>query len=119
MVRKGGLTKRPVWRAFITKTSRVARRLLAVVRTRRWLIIHLASLVFFMFISGLAAVRLGQDVNYDLHGYHYHNPHAFLSGTTLDNIAVSGVVSYENPLRDVPAYLLMSNLSPKKAGFII
>lgn len=99
--------------------SRFAKSLLTIFRTKQWLSIHLASLVFFMFITGLAAVNLGQDMNYDLHGYHYHNPQAMLSGTTLDNVAVSGVVSYENPLRDVPAYLLMSNLSPKKAGFII
>lgn len=109
----------PIGHELITKAPYLMQRLLAIIRAKQWLSIHLASLVFFMFISGYAAVKLGQDMNYDLHGYHYHNPQAFLSGTTLDNIAVSGVVSYENPMRDVPAYLLMSNLSPKKAGFII
>lgn len=101
------------------KTAQIVQNLLGFFKTNRWLSVHLASLAFFMFISGFTAVKLGQDMNYDLHGYHYHNPQAFLSGTTLDNIAVSGVVSYENPLRDVPAYLLMSNLTPKQAGFII
>jgi hypothetical protein len=88
-----------------------------ILRSR--LTIHLVALVFFMLLTGLTAIRLGQDVNFDLHNYHYNNPHTLLNSKLENTIAVSGVQSYENPLRDVPAYLFMSNLSPKEAGFAI
>lgn len=78
--------------------------------------IHIAALVISLFIGGVTALHLGQDLNYDLLNYHYYNPYAFLEGRVEHNIAVGGLVSYENPLRDVPGYLLIDNLSPKKAS---
>lgn len=72
-----------------------------------------------MLVSGLLVLRLGQDVNYDLLNYHYNNPQAFLNGSIDRNVGVSGILSYENPIRDIPAYLLMSNFSPKHAGFLL
>ena len=77
---------------------------------------HIAALVIAMLIGGSTSLKLGQDINYDLLNYHYNNPHALLHNQVERNIAVGGIVSYENPLRDVPGYLLISTLSPKKAG---
>lgn len=82
-------------------------------------LVHLLALAFFTLVSGLLVIRLGQDVNYDLLNYHYYNPYAFLNGLIDRNVGVSGILSYENPIRDIPAYLIMSNFSPKHAGFLL
>jgi hypothetical protein len=73
-------------------------------------------LVLSMGIGGLLAARLGQDINFDLLNYHYHNPYSFLQNRTERDLAVGELESYANPLPDIPGYLLISNLSPRQAA---
>lgn len=55
----------------------------------------------------IALAWLGQDSNWDLQNYHLYNPHAWLHGRLLLDIAPAQVQSWHNPLLDVPLYLMV------------
>jgi hypothetical protein len=58
-------------------------------------------------LPGLALVLLrGVDSNWDLRNYHLYNPHAWLNGRMLTDIAPAQLQTWHNPLLDTPFYLL-------------
>lgn len=58
-------------------------------------------------LPGLALVLLrGVDGNWDLRNYHLYNPHAWLSGRMLTDIAPAQLQTWHNPLLDTPLYLI-------------
>ncbi len=64
----------------------------------------------------LALLLLGQDRNWDLLNYHLYNPHAWLHGRLLLDIAPAQVQSWHNPLLDVPLYAMTRAGWP---GFVV
>ncbi|MFT3807731.1 hypothetical protein [Arenimonas sp.] len=56
----------------------------------------------------LLTLALGQDGNWDLRNYHLYNPHAWLHGRLLTDIAPAQLQTWHNPLLDLPLYLLVS-----------
>ena len=81
---------------------------------RRWRADALL-LVTCVVVALVAALRLGQDANWDLLNYHFYDPWAWLAGRTLDwDIAAAQLQTYHNPLADVPFYLLVAaNADPR------
>jgi hypothetical protein len=60
---------------------------------------------------------LGIDGNWDLRNYHLYNPHAWLTGRELIDIAPAQQQSWHNPLLDVPMYLIIqSGADPRWAS---
>ena len=56
-----------------------------MVRLQRAGVYNAVMLILWMVSSGLYAIFLGKDINYDLLNYHVYNPFALLQGrTTLD-----------------------------------
>ncbi|OGT54907.1 MAG: hypothetical protein A3E01_07840 [Gammaproteobacteria bacterium RIFCSPHIGHO2_12_FULL_63_22] len=51
----------------------------------------------------------GIDANWDLRNYHLYNPHAWLTGRMLIDIAPAQLQTWHNPLLDVPLYLLATS----------
>jgi hypothetical protein len=64
------------------------------------------SLLLGIALPLLALLLLGQDRNWDLLNYHLYNPHAWLHGRLLLDIAPAQMQSWHNPLLDVPLYLI-------------
>lgn len=61
-------------------------------------------------LPGLALVLLrGVDANWDLRNYHLYNPHAWLTGRMLLDVAPAQLQSWHNPLLDVPLYWLATS----------
>jgi hypothetical protein len=63
--------------------------------------------------AGGASLALGQDANWDLRNYHFHNPWALLNGRWRIDLAPAQVQSFYNPLGDLPFYFLASTLTPR------
>ncbi len=76
-------------------------------------------LVLFPLLSGLYALAVGQDANWDLRNYHFYIPYAFLADRMGYDVAVSHLATYYNPLLHVPFYLAVQFLSPKAVGFAL
>ena len=76
-------------------------------------------LLFFCIFSGLIAVSLGQDANFDLRNYHYNNPFAFLNNKTNSNFFTSQIQTYFNPLVNLLPYLLSTVFSGTQTAFIL
>ena len=61
-------------------------------------------------LPGLLLVLLrGVDSNWDLRNYHLYNPHAWLTGRMLTDIAPAQLQTWHNPLLDLPLYLLATS----------
>ncbi len=61
-------------------------------------------------LPGLVLVLLrGVDSNWDLRNYHLYNPHAWLTGRLLTDIAPAQLQTWHNPLLDLPLYLLATS----------
>lgn len=61
-------------------------------------------------LPGLVLVLLrGVDNNWDMRNYHLYNPHAWLTGRMLTDIAPAQLQTFHNPLLDVPFYLLATS----------
>jgi hypothetical protein len=59
-------------------------------------------------LPGLVLVLLrGVDTSWDLRNYHLYNPHAWLTGRLLLDVAPAQLQTWHNPLLDVPLYLLV------------
>src|SRR4051812_42501154 len=80
---------------------------------------HILALLVAMVLGGSVAISLGQDQSWDLQNYHFYNPHAYLSHKDVTDISPDSPITYENPLSDVPSYLLITNLTPRTAGFAL
>lgn len=85
---------------------------------RKWRI-HLVVFILSIFLGGLLALHVGQDISWDLQNYHFYNPHAFITNQPLTAVAPDSPVTYANPLSDLPSYLLIRHLSPQTAGFLL
>lgn len=70
-------------------------------------------------LTGLWAVLLGQDANWDLRNYHYYNAYAFLTGRSDFDVAPGQVASYYNPLLHVPLYYAINSLPPIVVGYLV
>jgi hypothetical protein len=70
-------------------------------------------------LFGLVALALGQDINWDLHNYHYYIPYAFLTGRLDYDILPAQVANFYNPLLYVPFYYAVTLLPPLAVGFLI
>ena len=84
--------------------------------------IRLASLLIWFvppLLTGLWAVLLGQDANWDLRNYHYYNAYAFLTGRGDFDVAPGQVASYYNPLLHIPLYYAINSLPPIVVGFLV
>lgn len=69
--------------------------------------------------SGLLALLLGQDVNFDQLHYHVYLGWSLLAGRLGQDIAPAGAGSYLNPLLHVPSYLGVAYLPPRVFGFAL
>ncbi len=70
-------------------------------------------------LFGLVALALGQDINWDLHNYHYYIPYAFLNGRLDYDILPAQVANFYNPLLYVPFYYAVTWLPPMAVGFLL
>jgi hypothetical protein len=61
-------------------------------------------------------VWLGQDANWDLRNYHLYSVHAWLTGRMAVDLAPSQLQTWLNPLSHLPAYVLITSVSPVLAG---
>ncbi|MDB5184909.1 MAG: hypothetical protein JWN38_717 [Candidatus Saccharibacteria bacterium] len=86
---------------------------------QRFVYRHLLVLVLAIGIGGYTAVSMKQDVNYDLLNYHYNNPYALLHGRVVKDLGIGELESYHNPTIDIPAYLAINHLTPRKAAGVI
>ena len=69
--------------------------------------------------SGLLAIYMGQDANWDLRNYHFYNAYSFLNNRLTYDLAPAHMNSFLNPLLDIPFYLLVTVLPPIFVGFLI
>ena len=81
--------------------------------------IHWLVLILAMAASAWAAVRLGQDVNFDVLNYHYYDGFAFLHKPFSYDFAPAQVQSFFNPLMHALSYLLLSSLPGKIAAVVL
>ncbi|MFL6632558.1 MAG: hypothetical protein ACJ8HJ_09635 [Massilia sp.] len=70
-------------------------------------------------LFGLLSVALGQDDNWDLRNYHWHNPYALLNDRLHVDMAPGNWQSYFNPMIDVPYYVLNQWLPGPAVGFVM
>jgi hypothetical protein len=80
-------------------------------KNTHWIVLFLS-----MAASAGIAVRLGQDVNFDLLNYHYYSGFAFLHKPFAYDFAPAQIQSFHNPLLHVLSYLALSCLSSKIAA---
>jgi hypothetical protein len=69
--------------------------------------------------SGLLALFLGQDANFDQLHYHVYLGWSLLAGRLDQDVAPAGVGSYLNPLLHVPSYVGLTYLAPRVFGFAL
>ena len=76
---------------------------------------------FFLIVlaSGIFAIMMGKDANWDLKNYHYYNGYAFLAGRLEHDIAPAQMQTYLNPLFDIFVFLGMKYINPELFGFIL
>jgi hypothetical protein len=80
-------------------------------KNTHWIVLFLS-----MAASAGIAVRLGQDVNFDLLNYHYYSGFAFLHKPFNYDFAPAQIQTFHNPLLHVLSYLALSSLSGKIAA---
>lgn len=81
--------------------------------------INLLIFLLITFATGITALILGKDANWDLKNYHYYNGYAFLTGRLDYDIAPAQIQTYLNPLFDVFVYLGIKYLPAKVFGFVL
>lgn len=70
-------------------------------------------------ITGMLAVRMGQDLNWDLQNYHLYNPFSLIHDRLLHDIAPAGLQTYFNPLLDLAWYWLAHAVDPRTTAFVV
>ena len=70
-------------------------------------------------LTGLLAVALGQDANWDLRNYHWYNAHAALTGRHGIDLAPAHTPTYFNPLLDILLYQLAHAVPARVVGFVL
>ena len=79
---------------------------------------HRYAAVLVPLLCGLLTLWSGQDDNWDLRNYHWHNAYAQMHGRIAVDMAPSGFQTYFNPTLDLPSYLLTIWFSAPLAGFV-
>ncbi|MGE5169601.1 MAG: hypothetical protein ACM3JC_04425 [Rudaea sp.] len=60
-------------------------------------------------VAAWAALRAGQDANWDLQNYHFYDPWAWLTGRIFDwDIAAAQLQTFHSPFADIPFYALVA-----------
>jgi len=80
---------------------------------------HWLILVVSVAGSAWAAVRLGQDVSWDVQNYHYYIGWAFLHKPRFYDFAPAQVQSFFNPLLHVLSYLLLAHFPARAAAAVL
>jgi hypothetical protein len=70
-------------------------------------------------LTGLVAIWMGQDANWDLRNYHYYNPYAFLTGRLSYDALPAQIANFYNPLFYIPYYYAITWLPPKAVAFLL
>lgn len=70
-------------------------------------------------LTGLLALFLGQDANWDLRNYHWYNAYALVNGRLGFDLLPAQLPSFYNPALDVPFFLLASHLPARVAVFVL
>jgi len=70
-------------------------------------------------LTGVLALFLGQDANWDLRNYHWYNAYALVNGRLGFDLLPAQLPSFYNPALDVPFFLLASHLPARVAGFVL
>jgi hypothetical protein len=83
---------------------------------RRWAVWLLCLAPF---LSGLLALALGQDANWDLRNYHFYNAYAFLNDRYAMDLLPSQTPYFYNPLMDLPLYWLATHAPARVVGFTL
>ncbi len=76
-------------------------------------------LVLSMLMYGRISVSRGQENNWDFRNYHYYNPYALLHDRLTFDVGPAFRQTYNNPLLDVPLYLLVRHARPQTVGFML
>ena len=78
----------------------------------------LSPLLFaYMSLTMTVGWWLGQDMNWDLRSYHFYTPHMLLTGRIDQDVLVSGLQTFFNPLFDLPWYVAhRAGISPVLVG---
>ena len=79
----------------------------------------IAACVIAPLATGILAVVLGQDANWDLRNYHWYNAHAALNGRFGIDLAPAHTPTYFNPLLDIVLYGLAMMAPAKGVSFAL
>ena len=80
---------------------------------------HWVVLFLSLAISAGIALRLGQDISWDVKNYHYYSGHAFLHKPLGYDFAPAQVQSFFNPLLHVSTYLILEYLPAKVTAALV
>ena len=80
----------------------------------RWIVLFLS-----LAISAGIALRLGQDISWDVKNYHYYSGYAFLNKPLGYDFAPAQVQSFFNPLLHASTYLMLEYLPAKAAAALV
>lgn len=70
---------------------------------------NVALLALWFALAAWAALRAGQDANWDLQNYHFYDPWAWLAGRIFDrDVAAAQLQTFHSPFADVPFYALVA-----------
>lgn len=79
----------------------------------------LALIVGIPLFTGLLALYLGQDANFDLRQYHWHNAYAYLNGRHVIDFMPSAGGFFLNPWIDIPFYIIATKISLQAAFLLL
>lgn len=81
---------------------------------------NLLILFLSMLLSGLLCAYFGKELHFDLAGYHFYNPYAFLHDRfNVDYWPASEIQVFLSPTLDFFTYYLINNVSPMATEFIL
>jgi hypothetical protein len=75
--------------------------------------------LFFCATGCLVSLHLGQDINFDLKGYHLHNGWAVWNGRWSQDLFAAGPATFFSPFLDVPYYLAAMELFPSHGEWVV
>lgn len=77
------------------------------------------SLLLFPLGCALAALAIGQDIDFDLLNYHFYNAYAFVDNRLSIDVYPASLQTLINPLLDLPTYFLIGHVPPElEAGLL-
>jgi hypothetical protein len=90
-------------------------------KIKKHYLINPAALIIGMLVCGLLSVSFGKELQWDLAGYHFYNPFAFLNHrmNTMDYWPPSAIQVYITPTLDFISYYLIQHCTPKMTEFML